>query len=125
NYPLESFEYHKIPLMLCGPALKEEFRGTKFDKIAGNTDIPASLMAQLGMDHSKYYWSKNVFNTHYKPFAFFELDGFGFMRPEGSVVWDSKASRYYQNNASDSLSPLLVNEGKAYLQVLFGDFIKY
>lgn len=127
NHPLGSFEHHKIPLLITGPALDPEFRGKTFDKVSGNTDIPATLLAQLNLDHSAYVWSKNLLNTYYKPFAFFELneEGFGFKRSDGYVVWDQKAQLFLQKNISPDQEKEIVKEGDAYLQVLFEDFLSY
>ncbi|MDP3463021.1 MAG: sulfatase-like hydrolase/transferase [Bacteroidales bacterium] len=126
NHPLESFEHHKIPLLIYGPALKDEFRGKTFDQIAGNTDVPATLLAQLGINSNDYFWSKNVFNSCYQPFAFFELnDGFGFMRSDGYLVWNQVANRDFQKKIPDSLETEITMQGKAYMQTLVDEFIGY
>ncbi|HQO49367.1 MAG TPA: sulfatase-like hydrolase/transferase [Bacteroidales bacterium] len=126
NHPLESFDYHKIPLLLCGPALKDSLKGKTFMPICGNTDLPATLLKQLNLSSESFSWSKNVFNAGYKPFAYFELnEGLGWIRPEGFFVWDKFADRYFQNTLPAPLQDSVVREGKAYLQVLYGDFLKY
>jgi phosphoglycerol transferase MdoB-like AlkP superfamily enzyme len=126
NHPLESFEYHKIPLLLYGPALKDSLMGSTFDLICGNTDITTTLLKQLGMSADAYFWSKDVFNPYYKPFAFFELnEGLGWKRNEGHFVWDKFADRYYQKQLPSEKEAEILLEGKAYLQVLFGEFLDY
>lgn len=126
NHPLESFEYHKIPLLLYGPALKDSLLGTTFDLICGNTDFTTTFLKQLGMNADAYLWSKDVFNPHYKPFAFFELnEGLGWKRPEGHFVWDKFADRYHQKQLPSEKEAEILLEGKAYLQVLFGEFLEY
>jgi phosphoglycerol transferase MdoB-like AlkP superfamily enzyme len=126
NHPLESFEYHKVPLLFYGPVLKNEFKGQHIEQICGNTDIPASLLAQLGMDASAYRWSKNFMNTCYRPFAFFELnDGFGFKRQEGYLIWNHYAGSPWQLQAADSLQGELTIQGKAYMQALMDEFMAF
>lgn len=126
NHPLESFEYHKAPLLFYGPTLKPEYRGQQMEQICGNTDIPATLMAQLGMDASSYPWSKNFMNKCYRPFAFFELnDGFGFKRPEGYLVWNHYAGSPWQMQVADSLQSEIIKQGKAYMQGLLDEFMSY
>lgn len=99
NHPIETFEYRKIPLLITGPALKDSLKGKQFDLISGNTDVPATLMAQLGIDHSEFFWSKNLMNKCYRPFAYFETnEGLGFKTPEGYFVWNKKLDVYYQNS---------------------------
>lgn len=125
NHPLESFEYHKIPLLIYGEPLQDSLRGTTFDKICGNTDIPATLLSQLGVGHDDFFWSKNVFNTCYKPFAFFELySGLGWKTDEGEFVVtinDMVLKNTFPEEKSDSLTRL----GKAYMQYHFELFNRY
>jgi len=126
NHPLESFEYHKVPLLFYGPALKPGYRGQRMEQICGNTDIPATLLAQLGMDASSYTWSKNFMNKCYRPFAFFELnDGFGFKRPEGYLVWNHYAGSPWQMQVADSLQSEITMQGKAYMQGLLDEFMGF
>lgn len=125
NYPLESFEYHKIPLLICGEPLQDSLRGTTYDKICGNTDIPATILAQLGVRHDEFFWSKDVFNVCYKPFAFFELySGMGWKTEEGECVI-SNTNWVYRNTFPEEVSDSLMNQGKAYMQYHFDLFNRY
>lgn len=125
NYPLESFEYHKIPLLIYGEPLQDSLRGTTFDKICGNTDIPATILAQLGAKHDEFIWSKDVFNTCYKPFAFFELySGLGWKTNEGEFVITTN-ERVLKNTFPEEKSDSLTRQGKAYMQYHFDLFNRY
>ena len=125
NYQLESFEYHKIPLLMYGDPLQDSLRGTTFDKICGNTDVPATILAQLGLHHDQFFWSKDVFNTCYRPFAFFELNGgLGWKTDEGEMVI-SNESHISRNTFPEELSDSLVRQGKAYMQYHFDLFNSY
>ena len=125
NYPLESFEYHKIPLLVYGEPLQDSLRGTTFDKICGNTDIPATLLAQLGVNHDEFIWSKDVFNTCYKPFAFFELySGLGWKTNEGEFVITTN-NKVVKNTFPEDKSDSLTRQGKAYMQYHFDLFNRY
>ena len=125
NYPLESFEYHKIPLLIYGEPLVDSLRGATYDKICGNTDIPATILAQLGVKHDEFIWSKDVFNTCYKPFAFFELySGLGWKTEEGECVIDSE-EKMLKNTFPAEKSDSLVKQGKAYMQYHFDLFNRY
>ncbi|MCK9290816.1 MAG: sulfatase-like hydrolase/transferase [Bacteroidales bacterium] len=124
NHPLESFEYHKIPLLLVGPALKPEYRNKQMDIISGNTDLPATLLHQLGLTSDNYFWSKNLFNPYTPQFAYFELiEGLGWKNTDGHFAWNCFADRYYQKEIQDGKEEQVLKEGKAYLQVLFNEFI--
>jgi len=125
NHPLESFEYHKIPLLIYGEPLQDSLRGTTFDKICGNTDIPATILAQLGLQHDEFIWSKDVFNTCYKPFAFFELySGLGWKTNEGEFVITTNG-RVLKNTFTEEQSDSLTRQGKAYMQYHFDLFNRY
>lgn len=126
NHPIASFEYRKIPLLITGPALKDSLRGKQFDAISGNTDIPATLLAQLGFPQQDFFWSKNLFNTCYKPFAYFETnEGLGFKIEDGYFVWDKKADRFLQKSLPPEKEDTIVKQGKAYLQIWFEEFLSY
>ena len=125
NHPLESFEYHKIPLLIYGEPLQDSIRGTTFDKICGNTDIPATLLAQLGVKHDDFIWSKDVFNTCYKPFAFFELySGLGWKTDEGEFIVTTN-NKVLKNTFPEEQSDSLTRQGKAYMQYHFDLFNRY
>jgi len=126
GYPLSSFEYHQIPLLITGGALKEEFRGEKIDRIFSNHDLPATILAQLGISADAYRWSKDMMNPYTPEFAFFELsDGFGWKRPEGELVRSLVHNWYYQKKGPVELRPLLEKEGTAYTQHLLKEFLNY
>ena len=125
NHRMESFDYHKIPLLIYGEPLVDSLRGATFDKICGNTDVPATILAQLGLPHDEFIWSKDVFNTCYRPFAFFELNGgLGWKTDEGEFVIsneDHMTTNTFPADKSDSLT----RQGKAYMQYHFDLFSQY
>jgi len=126
NHPVQSFEYHKIPLMITGGALKEEFRGEKNDKLCSNVDVTTTLLKQLELSADDFFWSKNIFNPYSPEFAYFELNqGFGWKRPYGEEVLNIKNNYYYKRKVPNNKKEELDLEGRAYLQVLFDEFMKY
>ncbi|MBK9290380.1 MAG: sulfatase-like hydrolase/transferase [Bacteroidetes bacterium] len=126
NHPLETFEYHKIPLLLLGPALADSLRGRQTDVLFTNSDIPATLLKQLGLDAKLFRWSRDMFNPYSRQFAYFELnEGLGWKTPEGHFVWNKFADHYWQNSLKPEDDARVKQEGKAFLQVLFQEFIDY
>lgn len=116
NHALESFEHHRIPMLIYGEPLKDSLRGKTFDEICGNTDLPAMILAQLGQTHEEFFWSKNIFGKCYKPFAFFELsNGLGWKTPEGEFVY-SNTGVFIKNNLPNIYGDSIVLDGKAYMQ---------
>ena len=125
NHGLESFEHHKIPMLIYGEPLKDSLRGTTFDKICGNTDLPAIILAQLGQSHDEFFWSKDVLGKCYKPFAFFELNqGLGWKTPEGEFVYEN-IGKFVKNNLPKNVRDSVVLDGKAYMQYHFDLFNSY
>lgn len=122
---MESFDHHKIPMLIYGEPLQDSLRGTTYDKICGNTDLPATIMAQLGLNHDEFFWSKDVFNYCYKPFAFFELNnGLGWKTPDGEFVL-SNSYGFIKNDLPETMNDSIVLDGKAYMQYHFDLFNSY
>lgn len=126
SYPLVSFEYHKIPLLITGGALRDKYKGQKNEGIFSNHDIPKTILKQLDLPTEAYNWSRNMFNPYAPQFAFFELnDGFGWKRPYGELVKSAANNWYYQKNAPKEKLPVLEKEGYAYIQQLIKEFLSY
>ena len=130
NHPLETFEYRKIPLLILGKPLNDECKGKKINRIASNTDIPATLLKQLNLDTKDFFWSKNLFNPYSPEFAYFELnEGAGWKRPEGHFVINKLIDHYYIINmepgVSEAKKDSVIIEGKAYLQQVFQEFMDF
>lgn len=120
NYPISSAEYYHIPLLICGGALKDEFRGIRDEQKASQLDIAATLLKQLNISASRYRWSKNLMNPYCKRFAFYTFnEGFGYCTHDGSIVWDKKKSAPLNTDKTDSLTL----QGAAMLQTLMNDFL--
>lgn len=126
GYPLWSFAYHQIPLLITGGALKEGFAGTQRTRICTNNDIPATVLKQLDLPAGEFVWSRNMLNPYSPEYAFFELnDGFGWKRPYGDLVKSVVNKWYYQKNAPVKKRSQLEKEGYAYVQVLLKEFLSY
>lgn len=121
-------KYH-IPLLFFGDAIKPEYRGTTITKLGNQTDIAATLLAQLNMTQQKFKWSKNLLNPYAPAFAFFDWDnGFGFMLPEQAVSFDSSGQRmiYTKNkNAPKAATDNALLHGKAFMQQIFTEYLAY
>lgn len=125
NHRLGSFEHHKIPMLIYGEPLQDSLKGKTFDKICGNTDLPSTILAQLGQTHGEFFWSKDVFGECYKPFAFFEMNnGLGWKTPEGEFVY-SNTGNFIKNTFPENVRDSAVLDGKAYMQYHFDLFNSY
>jgi phosphoglycerol transferase MdoB-like AlkP superfamily enzyme len=125
HWPVTSPQYRHIPMLFYGNVIKEEYRGTGVDRLSSQTDIPVTILKQLGMGTSEFRWSRDLFNPYSQEFVFYEAtNGVGWIRPYGHFIWH-KDLGFIDIDAPANKQDSLIDEGKAYLQVLFREFIDY
>ncbi|MCJ8211215.1 sulfatase-like hydrolase/transferase [Mucilaginibacter sp. RS28] len=121
-------KYH-IPMLFFGDVIKSEYRGKRIEKLGSQTDLAATLLAQLYLPHQQFKWSKDLLNPYSKPFAFFDWDnGFGFMEPHQAVSYDNEGDKiiYRQNKSlTDKESDQTLRKGQAYLQKIYTEYLSY
>jgi phosphoglycerol transferase MdoB-like AlkP superfamily enzyme len=123
----EAKRYH-IPLLFFGDVLKPEFRGKRIDKTGSQTDLAATLLGQLNIDHSRYKWSKDLLNPETTGFAFFNWDdGFGFATKEQVISFDNvgKTIILRRDSTTTKSDKELTRYGKAYMQRVFQEYLDY
>ncbi len=126
RWPVHKKEYRKIPLLLYGEVIKEEFRGRKIDRISSQTDIAGTLLPQMELSSEEFFWSRNLFNPTTKEFAFYEsTDGVGWITPEGYFVYSNTTKDFMEMEIVPSIKDSVVMDGKSYLQLLFQQFMDY
>ena len=117
NYEKNVF---KIPMLWVGGALSQH--GLRIEKLGGQADIPTTILDQLGIK-SNFPFGKDLLSDHSKSFAFFTYnEGFGFLTDSSAVSFDLKSRASVLSEGKDPESA--EKKGKAYLQVLFNDYIK-
>lgn len=119
---------YRIPLLFFGDMIKPKFRGTRINKTGSQTDLAATLLNQLEIDPSRYKWSKDLLNPGTKEFAFFNWDnGFGFATKAQIVSFDNVGKNIIlRKNAPDPKTDTeLVHYGKAYMQLVFQEYLDY
>ena len=114
-------EYSKISMLWLGGAIKQPM---KVDKIMNQADMAATLLAQLGLDHSMFTFSRNVLGSDYTyPFAFHTSGStFTFRDSTGVSAYDTKANTI--SYEEPSLSEERLKRGKAILQSVYDDLGK-
>ncbi len=124
DYPTE--EYHKVPMLWLGGALDTAYRGKRWHKFASQTDIPATLLAQLNQPYNEYHWSKNIFNPHAPDFKYFGSDyGLIWLEPDGGFSYDANLDKYYFAYPDSVPAPEIEQRGKSFLQVLYQEYLDY
>ncbi len=125
NWHPQSKEYHKIPLLFYGEPVRDEFKGTIWHKLGNQHDLPATLLRQLGLSAKEFRFSKDLFNPSTQDFAYYSTeDGVGWIRPNAYFTYD-KAPDFYYWWTDPKLPDSVKQEGKAYLQTVFGEYMNH
>ena len=110
----------KIPMLWLGGAL--EAGGKRIEKIGSQVDIPVTLLNQLNLP-GEFPFGKDILSDKSNSFAFYVFnEGFAFITDSSTVIYDHKLAAPVLKTGSDPE----INEslGKAFLQVLYDDYMK-
>jgi hypothetical protein len=107
-------------MLWLGGALS--MNGIRIEKLGSQVDIPLTLLNQLGLPGS-FPFAKDLLSEESNSFAFYTYnEGFGFITDSSSVIYDQKLKNTVLKTGKDS--DYAEKTGKAYLQVLFDDYLK-
>jgi len=111
NEPLR----HRIPMIWLGGAVAAP---RVVDTYASQIDLCATILGQLGIDHSDFDYSKDIFApTPPRKFAYYTFnDGFGVVDASGEAVWDATSGK-----AVSETAPGLLDIGRTMLQTTYVD----
>lgn len=111
-------EHDHVPMLWIGGAVKEPRR---VEQLCNQTDLPATLLGQMGIPHNDFPFSRDVMSKGYTyPFATHTYNNGITMRDStGFAVFDLNANRIIVDKSSDS--ELLLKKGKAILQTAADD----
>lgn len=113
-------ERYRIPLLMVGGAVAHP---RTVATIGSQQDFAATLLAQLGIDHSRFAFSKDLLDCTVPHYAFFTVpDAFGVITPHNQLIYDCQADAVVYDKGSSSGENL--HFGKAYLQNLYDDLSK-
>lgn len=110
---------YRIPLILTGGVVKTPRR---IDTYGSQHDMAATLLAQLGISHNDFIFSKDLLDDNAPHFAFFTVpDAMGIADSCGTVIYDNVSGRiaYAEGDTAQLLS-----HAEAYLQKLYDDLSK-
>ena len=115
-----SEEIFRIPMLWLGGALTAH--GIRIDKTGDQADMPVTVLNQLGIS-GNYPFSKDLLSGRSGSFAFYTFnEGFGFITDSSKYIYDHKAGGPV---LEEGKNPETAGEyGKAYLQVLYDDYLK-
>lgn len=120
-------EKYRIPLLFYGNAIAEEFLSTRNSRIGSQTDIPTTLLGQLGIDNTQFEWGKDLLNPSSKQFAFYCYDeGMTWITPNGSLRYTETTKTSQVKSSSEGIQKKTLLEelpfAKSYLQALLEDY---
>ena len=107
-----------IPMLWLGGVVKQPRR---IEQVCNQTDLPATLLGQLGIAHDEYTFSRDVLSTTYKhPFAIHTYDdGYTIIDSTSFVNYDFISNRVVTTSGKDS--DKLMQWAKAILQAASKD----
>jgi phosphoglycerol transferase MdoB-like AlkP superfamily enzyme len=110
----EEHELHDhVPMLWLGGAVKEPRR---VEQLCNQTDLPATLLGQMGIVHDDFPFSRDVLSSNYRyPFATHTYNNGITMRDStGFAVYDLNANRLIVDKSTDG--ERLIRKGMAILQ---------
>jgi phosphoglycerol transferase MdoB-like AlkP superfamily enzyme len=119
--PKNDIDRFRIPVLFLGGALAK--KGLIVETVGSQTDIAATILAQLNINHKAYKWSKNLFAKQLKPFAYFSTrNAFGFATKNTTILYDTEGPLIRDFQGTLDSNNVVV--GKAFLQTIYTDFLK-
>ena len=115
--PPDPRRYH-IPLIWAGGALVKPMR---YEKVCNQSDLAATLLAQLRLPHADFLFSRNVLAPSYtRPTAFHSWsEGIACVDSAGCTVWHLASERVIWDKPAPSAARL--NAAKAYWQTVYDE----
>ena len=84
-------DFFHSPMLWLGGAIKEPRR---MSVLMNQSDIAATLLAQMGLSHDEYPWSRNVLATDYQPSVYCNYPAGLFYKDEtGETLYDLTAEK--------------------------------
>jgi phosphoglycerol transferase MdoB-like AlkP superfamily enzyme len=110
--------FYHVPMLWLGGAVKEP---RVVNTIMNQSDMAATLLAQLGLPHSDFHYSRNVLSPGYRyPFAYStSATNFLFVDSTGTTLFDLDAKRPLHELPRPNADRLL--RGKAILQSTYDE----
>jgi phosphoglycerol transferase MdoB-like AlkP superfamily enzyme len=115
----EDPKIRRIPLLIWSPLLADSLKGKTIEATGTQHDIPATLLQQLGIGHTQYYWSNDLLQTPRNNYAYQSLDeSMIWITPGDTLVLplDGKGQSDQDGNERDA---------RAFLQTLYRQFISF
>lgn len=122
-------ERYKIPLLLYGEVIKNEYRGSRKSATGSQSDIAATILAQVQIRSEEFQWSNNLFNSNRVNFAFYNFTGgFALRTPRQTVAYDTVSNKLIlstERQLSKEETGEVLKDGQAYIQNLYQKYSRF
>ncbi len=114
-----SNKFYRVPLLLWGEPLKNDYKGVRMDNIGSQADIAVTLLNQMGGDISAYPWSKDLLNPKVPEFALHTIiRGYGWVTEFGSFSYQMDMKEFVFDSY-DKAHQIEVKKGQAFLTEIY------
>lgn len=104
---------HRIPMLWLGGAIEE---ARTVDNYCSQTDLAATLLSQLGINHRRFTMSRNIFAPEAEQFGYYTFNnGFGVVNSAGATIYDCTTEQATSENSSEKD----ITKGKTLLQTTY------
>ena len=115
-----ALERQRIPMIWTGGALNQS--GIQIDTYASQADLAATLLAQLGIDHSDFLFSRDIFNEEQSHSAFWTWNNaFGLIDADGHLIYNLTGNNIIDESGTTTD---FESRGKAIVQTIHQDIRK-
>ena len=113
-------ERQRIPMIWTGGAI--EGAGTKVETLCSQADLAATLLSQLGISHSEFTFSHDIFNPQVPHYAFWTWNNaFGIRNDNGVMVYNLTGKNIVE---TEGQTENLEKQGKSIVQTIHQDIRK-
>jgi phosphoglycerol transferase MdoB-like AlkP superfamily enzyme len=117
--PVNSYITHEIPMLWIGGAIRTD---TTISRYASQTDIPKTLLNQLGLPSGDFIFSRDILSGSYVNFAIYTFNnGFGYVSDSTKFAHDNVSGQVvvFDGTARDEN----IMRGRALIQASYEDFL--
>ncbi len=109
----------RIPMLWMGGAVKAPLEVSTY---SSQCDLAATLLGQLNIDHSRFSFSKDIFDPASPHYAYWSYNnGFGIISDKGNVVYSCTGDKITSYAGTDAAAESLTRAGKALTQSIHQD----
>lgn len=118
-----SNSFYRIPMLIWGAPLKEEYKGKRIDKLGSQSDIAATIIYQFGGNTEAYPWSKDLLNPATPEFAFHTIiRGYGWVTPKGAMTYQMEQKAFINDTFKPEDRAAELQKCYAYFTAIYEDY---